>query len=110
MNLRIHVIGRNRCAFKNGLAQAFCILTIKRFSLGHHLIEHGPQAVEVRSAIRRVAPYLFRRHVRQERWNAIRNVLRELADAGDAETENLDGTIPPAHDLAWFEAVVNELM
>ena len=102
--------GCDRRAFQNALPQSFRILPVKRLSLCHHFIKHGAQAEQIGSCVGRLAPNLLRRHVVQHRRNFAFQVLKKIPYAGNAVAQNLDRSIPAAHDLGRLQAVVHNVV
>ncbi len=110
MHLGVHMNGRDRREVDNALAQILDVIAVKRHALGHHLVENGAQTEKIGAAVGVLAEHLLGRQVVQDSRNPLLGIVRELAHAGDAETENLDRAVPPAHDFGGLKAVVDDAL
>ena len=105
MKLWIHVHRGHRSALENALPQRFGILAIECLTIGHHLVEHCAQTEEVRAGIDILTANLLRGHVLQDQRDT-GHLSGKLAHAGDAESQNSYGSVPPAHDLGGLQTIV----
>jgi len=94
---------------QNRVHQARVAVAVEREAAGEHLVEHGAERPEVRSAIGLVAANLLGRHVSDgaERRPAAREPVA-AAELGQAEVEDLHETVASHEQVRRLDVAVHD--
>ena len=110
LNLGIQRGGCRRHLIRNLSGQFDWIGGVKRFAVGHHLVQHRAPGKQIRAQIDCISAHLFRRRVGQQPSQAVAGLGGDQAHGGDAVAENLDQPIPLHHDFRRFQRSVRHAL
>src|SRR5262249_40567026 len=105
MDFWIYMNRRYGRALDDALPQRLDVIAVKSFAFGDHFVKHGREAEQIGAPVHGLPLYLLRRHVMENRRQALCRVMSKVPDARHAIAENLHRAVPAAHDLGRLQAV-----
>ena len=90
------------------MGDADLVTTPERPAPGHHLVEHDAERPQIGSRVHLVPVDLLRRHVRDRPQSGPRSREGEVTGLGQAEIQDLHGTIGQQHHVGRLEIAVHD--